>query len=409
MSDRVIYQSESISEFQKWLHSPFPGSTLDPAYSYDDPKISWESTSLEEIIPIFVESEVTFELNPERDLLLYTTLIVQTPEIVSSSPDILVAWSDNLFHNYIQEITLMSGDQILTSMDSKFFDANIQLIPTRTGARQRDQYLECIGNGLLNRFQSRIPSKEITFPVPWSWTRERSPPLPIMLMNSLPLTIKITLNSLENLIRVVERRSGNEVLRKYQPSDPITVGTFSNLRMICRYGKVTPAEFRLQRSVNRYLYLDFIEKFEIPVDSTGVVDQSIRVNGPSRALIVMAENLESSSVNNLSNYSTNSEDAYLGYGPISVLEGLSGSIFSESETYWNGLSSPERPGYYLLAFSPHLARYRDVGISEEAFIRAELVSPNYELHIRSYGYRIWSLINGFPSLVTSSGFPSLVT
>lgn len=375
------------TSFQEWFHSP-DQQAIDPTFTYDLLRVGWNNNQITLTEGAEGTKEITFLLDPQGGSLLNTTLIFQTPLVESQNKDLLVAWPDNFFHNYIQKATLRSGSTLLSEMDSTYFDAAIQLLPRNLGPGKRDQYLRNIGNlPSLTKFQKTLPSTRLSFSVPWGWSEKH--PLPISLMNVKPLTMTYTLRPFSELLRVVERISGTEKLRKYQVNDPIQIGKSpQRLQMLTDVALFTPEELAAQRSERRYFILDWIESFDIGSSST------IRPKYPVRALLLLAENQKATLMNNLSVYGTDPEDGYLGKGPLLTIQDYPAEIFSDDQPLERAFASPERPGYYFIPLVSDLKRYESPGIVDTIPISTKLISPEYNLKIRSWGYVVWILENG---------------
>jgi hypothetical protein len=404
----------AITAFQKWLHSSTtPSEKLDPSFSYDFIRIPWQTNYLETIEGVVDNddsSTVVFNLSPNSHVCYYSTLTMTTPDVTSTTS--LIAWPDNLFHNFVQKATLKFNDLELTSMDHVFFDGSIQLLPIRSGPGKREQYLRDIGNfPMLTTFSKHLPSRRLSFPLPWSFSREESPPFPLFMTTGASISMSFKLERIPNLLRVLD---GN-VYRRYQVDPGITFSrTAPVLKMTSRYGTVTEREVLEQRKYFSYLILDTISSMDAPVQN-GEAVRVINTDGlPCRALMVMAENTTSTEVNNRSNYSTDPEDSYAGEGPLTTIAQTvvaqnpeAAETFSNDEPYWTGKAAPERPGYYFISFSPNPNRYFDIGRVNPGTLTVTLGDDQpYNLRIRAVCSQIWKfnlgMVPGQPGQLPTS-------
>jgi hypothetical protein len=389
---RLEIQQKNIMDnpIQRRLHLPSElGKSVDPTFSWDYYNVAYSDSQTVDIEPVVTQNPdgtvtITFTFDQSFSVVQSTTLYMTTPEYATKSADIMIALPDNFFHNYVSRAELKFGDQSMTTMDTSVFDALIQTAPVRTS---RKQYLRNIGNnGVLNVFNHRLAASRVSFPVPWGWSRRNSPPLPLFLIEG-PVTVSYTLKPVTSLLRVVQRnRQGQEILRKYNPNDPVDVPPLPIPRMVCEYANLTPEEIEIQKSITRQMSLDSFASIRVPVvDGMG----RIRINNdwPMRSVFVMAQNMKAALVNNLSNYSTDYEDSYKGNGPLLLLQGLEAGYYSDDAPLWSGIKAPERPGYYLIPLSD-LEKYIVSGPTDLE-VSATVTTGEYELCVIAYAYQLY--------------------
>lgn len=392
---------ENITNLQKWMHSPpRAGESIDPVISYDLFRTSWYKPLPYIVNPSQKDNELIFPIESKNNILANVTLFMKTPEIVSGDPKVQVALCDNFFHNFIESGTLYAGNDEITTVDSVVFDQIIQLYPIRDGTGKREQYLAEIGNlPELTTFNQQLPGKDLSFPIPFSFSRVNSPPFPLFLTNS-PVVLKFKIRDIGKLIRV---KIGNDYFPYESGKYNIFIEPFKNPDAVIVYGQLTPGEIQVHQSRTQYMLFDYFEAYDGP-EKSGFAFKTIKPQYPARAFFISAQNMDAARVNNLSNYSTDSLDGYLGEGPFKIIQKVPGNVFSNTMSIWSGTASPERPGYYLYPFVFNLGKYMDSGETSAQNLEFELNPGNYNLRIRVYSYRIFKFQNGNISLFQIPNF-----
>lgn len=365
----------SIQNYQIWLHSS--NNAVESPFYRENIRIGWYSTFMEELSSSNIkDDEITFTVNPKAHFLLYTNLIFHTPEIKSKDPNLKVAWTPNLMHNYVQSAELKFNDLLIQRFDSLGADILIQL-DSKPEPGKRTQYLSDIGNlTSLTKFNDYLPSKRLSLHCPWSFSKKISKCLPLCLSTSTKIIMTFKLQrDPSKLIRVL-----NDTERALQYNDPVQIkGLEKNLLMYpTYYGKyiiTTPKAIKWHKKIkNGEYFYDTFQEYDNPELFKNGEIASININSiyPIKALFPVLQNITSANLNNLSNYTSNPFDSYLGpspiskynlsYGMVSILDQVDSEIFSNDETYWNCSSCPERPGYSAIVFPSSLEKDEDVGI-----------------------------------------------
>ena len=372
----------SIKDYQVWLHSSRgKDDRVESPFYHEHIRVGWYSTFLEKLNHHTDGNSITFTANGKAHFLLYTNLVFYTPEVISSNPNLKVAWTPNLLHNYVESAQLTFNDIPVQKFDTVGADIMIQLMP-RPGESKREQYLRDIGNlPFLIRFGEQLPSSRLSLHCPWSFSAKVSKCIPLCLSTSTVVTMKFTLQrDPAKLIRIREERNGQPYLRALTTSDQIAIrGIENNLlgfpEVYGRYALVTPKEIAWQKKIPyRELFYDTFQDFD--ADGTvehGQLSQVVFLSAnPVKALFPVAQNMLALAINNHSNYTTNPYDSYSGfsaigrynlfYSTIKILDNLESEIFSNDEPYWTCSACPERPGYAAIVFPSSLERDEDVGI-----------------------------------------------
>jgi hypothetical protein len=358
----------SIQDYQNWLHNTNDSET--PFYR-EHIRVSWHSTFLEELEYTKDEDSITFFANGRAHFLLYTNFIFNTPEIISHNPNIEVAWTPNLLHNFVQEAELKFNDISIQEFDTVGADILIQLEP-RSGEGKRAQYLRDIGNlSQLTSFSNRLPSTRLSLHCPWSFSKKASKSIPLCLSSTtiVKMKFKIRQNPLE-LIRIREKNRDDFHLRALECNDQVSIDEIKLPHLNGKYALVSQKEIEWHKKIpNRELFFDTLEKY----DSYDSHQMTLSSNYPVRALFPVAQNMTASAINNHSNYTTNPFNCYLGVSPIShytlyyqtikILDNVESEVFSNDEPYWNCSACPESPGYSAIIFPSSLERDEDVGIA----------------------------------------------
>lgn len=422
-----------IQDYQIWLHSS--QNEVESPFYREHIRVGWHSTFLEELKSIREtneDSSITFIANSNAHFLLYTNLVFYTPQIVSRNPNVEVAWSPNLLHNYVQLAELKFNDIPVQKFDTVGADILIQLDP-RPGEGKRDQYLRDIGNlSHLTHFSNQLPSTRLSLHCPWSFSKKTSKSIPLCLSTTTAITMKFTLQrDPSKLIRIREKHQDQFHLRALDYEDRISIeGLQNNLLLFPRfYGKyslVTPKEIKWQKSIpNREFFYDTFHEYDAE-DWTkhGEFSEVILSSSlPVKALFPVAQNMTASAINNHSNYTTNPYDCHLGISAISkynlyylttkILDNMESEIFSNDEPYWTCSACPESPGYSAIVFSSSLERDEDIGIMLSSVggklsvdideTRSSTTSSDYHFKVRGLITTVFKYENNMVSISKNSG------
>lgn len=381
-SGHVNYNS--IQDYQIWLHS----SQKDPEspFYHEHIRVGWHSTFLENLESIIdkenkEKDSITFVANGKAHFLLYTNLVHYTPEVISPNPNIEVAWTPNLSHNYAQLAELKFNDILAQKFDTVGADILIQLDP-RPGEGKRKQYLRDIGNiSSLTNFSRQLPPTRLSLHCPWSFSKASSKSIPLCLSTTTIVTLKFKIQrDPSKLIRIREKHNDQFHLRALDYEDPIIIRGLENSllpfpQLSGKYALVTPREIRWQKKIpDRELFYDTFQEFDAVnwVKHGESSHVKLSSNLPVRALFPVAQNMTASAINNHSNYTTNPYDCQLGvsaisnynlyYSTVKILDNINSDVFSNDEPYWNCSACPESPGYAAIVFSSSLQRDEDIGI-----------------------------------------------
>lgn len=347
---------------------------------------SYREHLIRKIDPIEIgNGMVEYQLDMSRDVLINTSLIMETPEVAVKTADILASLPDNFFHNYVSRIQLVVNDNVILEMDSPTFDTLSQILPIALS--HREMYFRNIGNnGINNVFGRRHPKTGLSFMIPWGFSRYT--PLPLFALENV--SIRAVIKPIQELLRVVKRsKTGEDILGLYSEGDSVDLPDFPLPTMVVEYADLTDEELVIQPRQFEY-QLEYFETFK--------PDMSLEINiasndpWPIRGLFIMAQNNRAREIGNLSVYGTDEEDSYKGNGPISMINDIPAYFFSDQTSIWSGMSSRERPGYYFYPYT----NLRENGTSGQA-IDIQVTIPDwkdYTLHVISYGYRIWRIRNG---------------
>jgi len=410
--DAGFVQLNSITEYQKWLHQSRntsrrvkqkefetgpDGETrevetevevsepdpLESVFHGERIRVGWHTTFRENLELETSDTSIKAKSNRSAHFLLNTTLVFRTPEIISTTPNIKVAWSPNLLHNYATFSELKFNDIVVQSYDSVGLDILAQFMPVKMGPEKREQYFRNIGNRpYLLEFSDRLQATRLSLPMPWSFASRDDKAIPLCLATSTLVTMKINLQrDPTKLVRIMEEKSTGPVLRALKPDDLgtrvqiITSGNRHNLlgtpEIKGKYALTSKAELNwLKSQPSVEMYYDTLTSLDAEDDTQ--TSLQLHSTAPVRALFFVAQNLTASAINNYSNYTTNAVDPYAGYSPISqvslhyqnykAIEKEDSEVFSEDEPYWSTPACPQQPGYHAIVFPTNLDRDEDVGI-----------------------------------------------
>ena len=421
----------SIQDYQIWLHSST--AQVECPFYREHIRVGWHSTFLEAFSScIQEEKEISFTANGNAHFLLYTNLVFHTPQIISRDPNIKIAWTPNLMHNYVKSAELKFNDISVQKFDTLGADILIQT-DSRSGQGKREQYLRDIGNlSCLTEFRDHLPSKRLSFHCPWSFSKKISKCIPLCLSTSTTVSMTFKLErDPSKLIRV--REGPFDIIESFQRAlkyeDRISISDLENdlLSLPTYYGKyvlITPKELKWHKNIqNREIFYDTFQEYDNDElfrnsEVASVVLSSIL---PVKALFPVAQNMTATSINNHSNYTTNSYDCYSGssaiskynlsYEAVSMLHNLEAEVFSNDEIYWNCASCPERPGYAAIVFPSSLERDEDVGIvlssvggSLNVLIKDDPgIGSEYKFKVRALVTNVFKYENNMVTISKNSG------
>lgn len=272
-------------------------------------------------------SKVSYVIDSKYDLLAASKLNITLPRLQSSSPDVLIAWPRDIFVHIIRRAVLMQENEEITSIDDFSGDLHYNFYETQD---RRSMENEARGNVQeLTGFQEILEEYELDFSQPWFYNLATHLSYPLLFNNKNNLTTHVYwfLRSLKDLLRVKEYKNDKWVevpledrhLLGNSSSDKIPTPRLSGI-----YVKLTPAErstytsdcneFKSRREIkfNEFVQLSKPNDF-CTIGSTYNLD--IKTKTPCYALFWAAENRNAFHLNNLGNYTIDS-NFYTGKSPI---------------------------------------------------------------------------------------------
>jgi hypothetical protein len=290
--------------------------------------------------------------------LLYTVLVQKLP-IIKANKGFEICWCPNIGTNIVESANFKVNDNVWQTLDSIYFDDyNSKYIESKNLDKE-------IGNvPELQTWSSELPSYMTFYRIPWFYSLHSSKMFPLYYCGKedrIEHTLKLRRN-LKNLIRIRSVDTGEMI-----PFDEACINT-TNFElpapeMIGNYVMMSDMECEHNRCNSSQLN---IETFDIDNVKSIESDNSYGINStvsmkikdmpfPVHTIHWKAENVNASSLNYLSNYSTSTEDHTIGASPIRCvsLSCPQGIIFKNHESYITEkitpmnhfVKVPEYPGY----------------------------------------------------------------
>ena len=376
-SDKNVLKLEKdkISEFQKELHFQNMSKNDEPInsrFSAIYEKTSW-SIHKKVLMPRTTgkQNEIIYTCNKKYDYLTKSELHTTLPTVrvhEKYKKNVQICWSHKVFHHINGEASLMIDDDLVNSIDPIWLDIHSQMFE-KMGVGKRNSYSAMIGDlEFLTDWNSQLPEFPIILPQPWFYNIHESHALPILQssMNRINHIYKFNLE-FENLIRMrIKKKDGTwkniKFNRKYlQNNETLKIPI---PEMWGRFSLLTDPERNWHKERENIIYIDDIlsHKNSNPAHLGECIEINLESKSPCKALFWVAENLNSSKYNNLSNYTTNSENIYNGWNPCAMSSiqyesnierssMISNGHYDLSEPYNFFPSAPSEPGYNGYSFS----------------------------------------------------------
>lgn len=384
MSLRVAKEElNSLTEFQRELHvAEGPHDDIVSNNYRKFIKSTWYSTVVEEIPHASTDNkDVTYHPNMDFHLLYYAYLRARLPAIrirPQYRGKARIAWCHNIGTNLILRAAFMEDNKELQSWDSTWTDINSQFYQS-SGAGKRDAHNVGIGNiKCLEEWAEALPAYTVNIDQPWFYSLEPYYAFPLLYKNSQTRVMHQYTFQLEiaKLLRVqiLENGKWHDVAKGIHKV--VNIKKKDSLKipeLWGRYAYLTDNEVQWWKKcsdkdlpgskISRSLYIRNVEVCDA-INSTTfgkVAEVVLESRHPCLAFFWVAENIDARKNRNYSNYTTNTEDLYSGWDPITDttliygttvrLDKMASDHFTLAEPRKHFPSAPHERGYHGLSYA----------------------------------------------------------
>ena len=365
----------SLTDFQKDLYEAGPDESLETRFACDVEKISWSTRTKRRMTTHTVqddEGEVVYMASKKYDSLLSTELHINLIHIKVKDKykkRVQICYPHNPGHNIAYRGEVKIDDDHHQTIDSVWMDEYSQYFMNQ-GPGHRDLYNRMVGNiPCLTNWNTELPRLKLVVPQPYHYSRNTR-----VCIRTLQSQVNIThhykiRHKLKDILRmrVLKPDTDEYVEIPCNPKYLDVPGNFRELpipELWATYGLMTDEEREWHKSVDprtgeRIKHIIYTEDIFMvssdnprPLGSVDVIP--LQCKAPCKALFCVAQDVDFVKVNNFSNYTTNGDDLYEGwnpisriglkYGGVSKLDDLSHEHFEFSEAR-HFPSAPADPGY----------------------------------------------------------------
>lgn len=368
----------SITPFQEELHLiRDKDEELESVYTYQIKKTSWGTH-----IPVCMDQEensgsLIFTTNNRFDFLLSTTLHQVLPPVTLTKEAIdlgvEICWPHNIGHNVINEAQLHFGDDPAQKLIPLWLDIHSHFF-MKPGFEKK--YSHMIGSvPALENWNVELPRWKLKVPQPWYYSIDQSWAIPMCRCSKTRIKhIYKTKTKIFDLLRVRCKNEDNthkivkpiaQLFKNISKDDAI----LDKPELWAKYAVVNDNEriFHSKRDPD-FMYIQDIVHVQTDNPHSYGESASLDLVGdrPCSALFWVAQNNTSLTNGNLSNYTTNSENVYKGWSPISDIsvkhgtsyrfEEMSADYFNDDVALDSFPSAPRESGYFGYSFTHDIDR-----------------------------------------------------
>lgn len=319
-------EAETLSAFQRRLHLPEKeGEVVPSRFSHRYKKTSWSSTITRKVVSTPTSDGTIYSISNKFDFLLGVYMVATIPslEVVGRyQGSIKVCWTSNIFHNMIKEAELCFDGSPAQYQDSHWLDIYAQEL-MNVDYSKKLMYNDAIGNrGYLQEWNTFIPSDTLSFYPPWYFCSHAVLAIPLFNCSLSVVTMKYKMRlKLSELVRMKGmNREGEWKNIAYNQKYMIGKGDgIEKPDMFARYSTISDSERKWRKTLVHRVLIDGIIKTssEEHYGYGSTASMSLKSREIIKRVFWVAENVNASTYNCHSNYTTNSEDLTRGYNPVS--------------------------------------------------------------------------------------------
>jgi hypothetical protein len=376
----------SLTEFQRDIHrtSNMSESIISTFYR-EFIRSTWYSSIPMKLKCSTDDTETLYSVNNTFHYLMYTYLRFMSPP-VRVKPEykgrVRIAWCHNLGTNIIKQAIFKEDDDTYQKWDNVWADVYFQFYQDG-GAGKRDNHNIGIGNvKCMEDWCEYLPPYQINVDQPWFYSMDPALSFPIFYKHSQTRAehrytfrrkvmdlLRIQMLSRDGTWKDIPK-SGHKYLDINQSACIKTPELWG------RYAYITEPEIKWYKcSKTRTLYTRDVEICDTqnPNKYNSIAEIPLHCTNPCLAFFWVAENKDSISNHNYSNYTTDINDLYSGWDPIKSttlkygtttrLDDMDSDHFSIAEPRKHFPSAPSERGYHGYSFAWDSTSYHgDIGI-----------------------------------------------
>jgi hypothetical protein len=370
----LLVQFEKKTDLQNKYHEPEEDEKVTSISYRPLRKTPWDSGVVMKLTATRGKNEeIRYSFNPKihRATNPYLTCCLPEVKVKSEYLDkIQICWTHNVGHNIISSASLISSDEdYIQTITSRTLDAEVRSSSWFLEGKSKEFYDQLIGNvPFLVNWSTYLPRYSLTLPQPWFYGKCDTSSLLLLSSseNSLIHNYDFCL-SLSKLIRMREFDKKTSTWKnisfseKYLENFSEKNQKIEDPEFFAECVLMTKPEREFLSEENREYHIeDYViikQTNPIPLGKSDVIDLKVQENALS--LMILAENCESSEQNYSSNYTTDSNDVYSGWNPISQIKLVYGSTevfnfesnhFSGAQMWYFSKNQIGESGYNLYSF-----------------------------------------------------------
>ena len=376
----------SLTEFQKEIHTTSNMSEdISSNFYRAFIKSTWYSSIPMKLKCTTDGDEIVYSVNNTFHFLMYSYMRFMLPPI-KVKPDfksrVRVAWCHNIGTNVVENTVFKEDDDIYHTWDNVWADFYFQFYQDG-GAGKRDNHNIGIGNvKCLEEWSEFLPPYPINIDQPWFYSMDSSLAFPIFYKNSQTraehrYTFRRKIADLLRVQILGRDHKWKDVTRKiHQYIDIDANATLRTPELWGRYAFITEPEIKWYKcKQSRVFYTRDVEICDTsnPNKYKSTAEINLHCTNPCLAVFWAAENKDSTTIHNYSNYTTDTNDLYAGWDPIKTtslkygtsirLDNMPSDHFSIAEPRKHFPSAPSERGYHAHSYAWDSTTYHgDIGL-----------------------------------------------
>jgi hypothetical protein len=380
---------DSLTEFQKELHEPIPGSDpKDPKnhiksrFSCHVEKSAWSAHTKSKMSYSVEEGEVIYTSSKKYDVLFGSELSIKLLPIKvkeGCKDTVQICYPHNPGHNICGRGELKVDDEHHQTIDTVWLDIHSQYF-MKNGAGKRDLYNRMVGNlPCLEQWNTELPSVPLLVPQPYYYSRNTKVALRTLRssMNVVKHHYKMR-TKINDIIRMRVRsiigvnEQGEEEYGEWKKcvcnlsylDIPNNMKEIPIPELRGKYAIMSDSEREWNKfdpvtkePVKHIIYTEDIftatSNNPTPTGDTDIIP--LQCIAPASQIHWVAQQVDFPKYNNYSNYTTDKESVYYGFNPCVLAdlkygaayryEGLNVEDTECSSAWYHGYSAPCESGY----------------------------------------------------------------
>lgn len=390
MSEATKLELQSLNDFQKKLYGTIDGKDdVSSYFNVQYAKPSWNAQAQVKMQSVMEgetkegEATIVYRVNHEYHYLMYSYMIMQFPQI-RVKPEykgkVQICWPHNLGTAPIVRAVHELDTKDIQSWDNLWANMYFQHF-MKPGFR--DAHNVGIGNiPAIEEWSEHLPYYETCVDQPWNYCRYPALAFPIFLCDTTSkITHKYTMkNRVSDLLRMrIKKPDGTwEELKKiaFRCLDGVAADSKINApELWSRCAIVTQQELDFYKCKGRLdQYIEDVVAIDgpNPISIGTTIALEMKSSNPCKAYFWVAENETSNEFHNFANYTTNRDNCYRGYDPITSMSltygtkprmtKMSSIHHTLMEPKFHGISPPCDVGFHMSSIA-HQVNSLDIDIS----------------------------------------------